>query len=254
MNILVIEDDKTAQSKLINMIRSVDQNIEILTVIESVRDAVDWFNTNSVPDLIFSDVQLADGLCFEIFEQVKISSPIIFTSGYDNYAINAFKSNGIDYLLKPVTEIDLKESLEKYYNYSENHPEIDNALLNQLIKQIRKPNREYKRRFLIKHKQNLKIIPVKDIAYFFIENQLLFLYTFDKRKFVLSYNMNNIEDMVDPDDFFRLNRQVIINLQSVESIHDYFSDSLKINLKPAFLEDIIIKRPKISEFKSWIDR
>ncbi len=251
MNVIIIEDESQAALRLKKLLFKIDANINVLTILESVVDSIKWLTENLSPDLIFSDIQLADDKSFLIYEQIKISCPVIFTTMFDNFAIKAFKTNGIDYLLKPIDEEELKSALQKYYLLTQKEEKND---LIQLIKQLKSPKPEYKSRFLVKYKQQLKVIPAYEIAYFYIDMQTVFFRTFNNEKYFVENPLNEVEETLNPYDFFRINRQMIINLKSIITIHDYFNDSLKIEIRPPFSSEIIVKRPKTTELKSWLDR
>jgi DNA-binding LytR/AlgR family response regulator len=254
MNILIIEDETAASNRLTSMLRSIDPSITVLAVIDSIEDAVGWLLSHQEPDIIFADIQLSDGICFDIFKQVQPQCAVIFTTAYDEYAVDAFIVNSIDYLLKPIHAEDLKKSLDKYqamkivFGSEKNHP------IQSLLSQLDRIKKAYKTRFLVKSGQSMKSVPTEEAAYFMIENQLVFLITHDNKRYLLEQTLDELEKSLDPDRFFRINRQMIIALSSVTAIHPYFNSRLKLDLTPVLDSEILVSRMKVSDFKIWLDR
>lgn len=254
MNILIIEDETAASNRLKSMLRSIDPSISVLAVIDSIEDAVAWLLSHQEPDIIFADIQLSDGICFDIFRQVQPQCAVIFTTAYDEYAVDAFTVNSIDYLLKPIHAEDLKKSLDKYrtmkivFGSEKNHP------IQSLLSQLDRKKKAYKTRFLVKSGQSMKSVPTEEAAYFMIENQLVFLITHDNRRYLLEQTLDELEKNLDPDRFFRINRQMIIALSSVTAIHPYFNSRLKLDLTPGLDSEILVSRMKVGDFKIWLDR
>jgi DNA-binding LytR/AlgR family response regulator len=252
MNILIIEDEKRTAKGLEKMLRTLKPDFNILAILESVEDSVQWFSEKHGEELIFMDIQLADGICFEIFENIEINTPVIFTTSYSDYAIKAFEVNSIDYLKKPIQIKDLERSLAKYDRI--NRKETGNGNIEQLIEQIKNTQKQFKRRFLAKSINSYVSVPVEDIAYFFTENQLVFLFTKDNKRFMVNPKLENIENMLNPDDFFRLNRQFIVSIESIKNIHPYFNGALLVELIPPTEEKVIVSRYNAKEFKEWVDK
>ncbi len=253
MKALIIEDEISASKRLTKLINEIDPSIEILKTLESIEDSVEWFQNNEEPDLILSDIQLSDGLSFEIYNQVNISCPIIFVTAYEEYAVKAFKLNSIDYLLKPVNINDLRTSIEKYKKMKDTLSDTQNniqTLLEHL--NIKKP--EYKTRFLVKMGETFKTISVEEIAYFYVDNELVFILTKDKKRHIVDNTLEDLEKMLDPDLFFRANRQFIVKLDSIDTIHTYFNGKLKVNIIPEIDKELIISREKAGDFKKWLDK
>ncbi|MFY9152689.1 MAG: LytTR family DNA-binding domain-containing protein [Prolixibacteraceae bacterium] len=250
--VLIIEDEKPAAEWLRNLILKFDSRISILKVIDSVTSAVDWFNQNSSPDLVFMDIQLADGLSFEIFERVQISCPVIFTTAYQEYAIKAFKVNSIDYLLKPISFPELEAAFKKFGNqYSHAvSPIVTIELLSKVKEMLRKP---YKTRFVIKVGEHLKSIEVEDILFFYSLDKASYLCTSDFKTYLIDYSLDRITEMVDDHQFFRINRKYILSNQSIADIVHYSNSRLKIKLKKPGEESIIVSRDKVASFKEWLD-
>ncbi|MFC5408409.1 LytR/AlgR family response regulator transcription factor [Larkinella bovis] len=258
MDVLVIEDEELAVRKLTKLLQDVDNTIRIVGTAASVRASVQWLKSNATPDLILMDIELADGQSFEIFEQTPVESPVIFTTSYDEYALRAFKVNSIDYLLKPIKRHELEASLEKHRklrNPAENETggkmAID-ALVQQLRQQIQPT--EYRKRFLVKHLSQWMPIEVADIAYFYSEEGVSLFRTRSNQKFSVDYTLDELEAMLDPVQFFRANRQFIVDINSVQQIHPYFNNKLKLTLKPSPEEEVLVSRERATEFKKWMGK
>lgn len=245
MKVLIIEDEFFASDRLKKLLFKIDPSIEILGLIETVEKAIQWFEENEEPDLMFVDIQLSDGISLEIFEKIQVECAIVFTTAYDEYAIQAFKVNSIDYLLKPINQKDLKNSIEKYNR-------LKNKYAGESKKNIELLIEKFKIRFLVKTGVAMHSIDVSEIAYFYIKNQLCYLMTKNKERFALDYNLDEIEKLVNPDMFFRINRQMIISQKSIQKIHPFFSSRLLLDLEPEFTEDVIVSKRKVSLFKKWM--
>lgn len=252
--VLIIEDEKPAAEWLSQLILRFDSRISILAVIDSVRGAKEWFEHHTIPDLAFMDIQLADGLSFEIFEQVKVPCPVIFTTAYEEYAIRAFKVNSVDYLLKPIAWSDLESAFHKFANQKEKveaAPGLTLELLNKVKDMLRK---QYKTRFVIKVGDHLKSIPVEDILFFYSLDKATYLCTSDFRTYTVDYSLDHISEMVDEHRFFRINRKYILSNHSIADIVVYSNSRLKIKLKKPDEESIIVSREKVQDFKEWLDQ
>ena len=250
MNVLIVEDEKIAANNLEKMLRQIDININVQNIIDSIEETVKWLSNNTV-DLIFLDIHLADGLCFKIFEQIKIITPIIFTTAYDQYAIRAFKVNSIDYLLKPIEIQQLKQSLEKFkeLNQVQNAKIIDfDTLINLYNKRIK-----YQERFIVRFAQKIKSIKTDDIAYFYIIAENVFLCTKGNNKYSIDYSLDKLENIINPKDFFRINRQFIVNISSIENMYSLSKSRIKIELKPKPNNDIIVSYSRVSDFRKWLN-
>ena len=251
--VLLIEDEKPAAEWLSQLILKFDPRISILAVIDSVSGAVEWFKQNPSPDLVFMDIQLADGLSFEIFERVKVPCPVIFTTAYEEYAIKAFKVNSVDYLLKPIAWNELQVAFAKFANQAPNAPTLPPLtieLLNKVKEMLRK---QYKTRFVIKVGDHLKSIPVEDIMFFYSLEKATYLCTSDFRTYLVDYSLDHISEMIDEQRFFRINRKYILSNQSIADIVVYSNSRLKIKLKKPDEESIIVSRDKVAGFKEWLD-
>jgi DNA-binding LytR/AlgR family response regulator len=252
MKVLIIEDEWPAAKRLIALINEVLPDPSIVGHLDSIESTVDWFKINDMPDLVFMDIQLADGYSFEIFNQIDVSAPIIFTTAYDEYALEAFKVNSIDYLLKPIEKSKLEKSLLKLNRLSNNNITETVKDLNRLIDQLRVKT-DFKKRFLIKQKNRLITIRDEQIAYFHASNKLVELVTFEKRHFIMDETLEQYEVQVDPSMFFRLNRSILANRSAIQDIITHFNGKLKIHLKPDMKEEIFVSREKASVFKQWLE-
>lgn len=259
MKILIVEDEELAVKKIRKTLAGVEPDAEVVAVTDSILSTVNWLDDNPAPDLILMDIELSDGQSFEIFNQTTIKSPVIFTTSYDEYALKAFKVNSIDYLLKPIQKEDLEAALQKLKQvkdmYKTSEPKSDVSIDN-LVKELQQKlqPKEYRKRFLVKHAQKLVSIEVEEIAYFFSDGRLNFFKTFDNKKFVVDYTMDELEDMLDPDKYFRISRSFYISVNSVDQIHDYFGNRLLLHLKPAVDKESIVSREKVTDFKRWMGK
>lgn len=247
MHVVIIEDEKPAARRLQRLLK--ECNIEVHTMLHSVKEAVNWFKNNTHPDLILLDIQLSDGLSFEIFDQVEINSAIIFTTAYDEYALKAFKLNSIDYLLKPIDEEELEHALQQFKQKEEkasfNIETIKNLFQNQSVK-------EYKNRFSIKVGQHLKIINQDEIECFYSQDKASYLYTNSNRNYLLDYSLEKLEKMINPKLFFRVNRTYIVHINHIKDIIAYTNSRLEIKLNAYQENKIIVSREKVKDFKKWI--
>lgn len=250
MKVLIIEDERLAAERLIKLLNETGVSVEILKVLETVEESINWFADNPAPDLVFMDIQLSDGVCFEIFESVKIATPIIFTTAYDKYAIQAFKVNSVDYLLKPVELDALNKAIEKYHTLFPRQ-EIGQGKVDHLYEQLVK---KYKTRFFVKIGIHFQSVSIDDIACFFIRERSTFLKTIVGKNYDLDYSLDQIARMVNPEQFFRINRNYIINLDSIADIISYSTNRLRVKLKNFDHLDLVISRDKTPDFKKWLDR
>jgi DNA-binding LytR/AlgR family response regulator len=260
MKVFIVEDEDLAVKKITKTLASVDADAEVVGVADSIIAAVNWLQDNPAPDLILMDIELSDGQSFEIFNRVAIKSPVIFTTSYDEYALKAFKVNSVDYLLKPIQKEDLAAALEKLGNlksiYQQTNQPAPAVSIDSLVKELQQKlqPREYRKRFLVRHAQKLVSIDTDEIAYFFSDGRLNFFKTYDNRKFVVDYTMDELEEMLDPNKYFRISRSFFISVNSVDQIHDYFGNRLLLHLKPAVDKESIVSREKVTEFKKWMGK
>jgi len=247
MNILIIEDEELAVRNLESIFREIG-NITPIAVLESIADTVEWFTMNEDPDLVFLDIHLADGSAFEIFKLIDINCPVIFTTAYDEYALQAFKVNSIDYLLKPVDVAAVKKALGKLKNITKGN--VSNEM-KRLLSNLR-PVTEYKTHFLVSQKGD-KLVPLiaNDIAYIYIELNIVKAVTFEVKTFIMQYTMDELLGMLNPKDFYKANRQFVIARKAIKDIDLWFNNRLSINLKPAAPEKILVSKARITDFKMW---
>ncbi|WP_248722339.1 LytTR family DNA-binding domain-containing protein [Seonamhaeicola sp. ML3] len=251
MRVIIIEDEKPSARRLQRMLEKL--NIQAETMLHSVEESLSWFQENEHPDLIFLDIQLSDGLSFEIFEAITIKSAIIFTTAYDEYALQAFKLNSIDYLLKPIDSEDLKTAVDKY---KERSPEkqavtLDFSDIKKLL--VNPIDREYKKRFSVKVGQHLKLINVDDIECFYSENKGTYLHTAEGRNYLLDKTLDQLEDELEPRSFFRINRKFYVNINAIRDMVSYTNSRLQIKLNSYKEQDVIVARERVKDFKSWLE-
>lgn len=250
MKVVIVEDEKPAARRLQRMLA--EQGIAAEVMLHSVEEAVNWFHDNEHPDLLFLDIQLADGLSFEIFEEVTIESPIIFTTAYDEYALRAFKLNSVDYLLKPIDQDELEAAIEKYKSWGKMNevPAVDLDALQALIS----PNKKsHKRRFTTKIGQRLKMIPVDTIECFYSENKATHIFTVDGRSYLIDETLEQLEDKLDPEIFFRVSRKYYVNINAIKDMISYTNSRLKIVLNHYKESEIIVSRERVKDFKNWLE-
>src|SRR5512138_522832 len=252
MKVVIVEDEEFAVRRLQAMIHTFDPSVEVMASLESVADAVEWFRTNPEPDLIFLDIHLDDGLGFTIFEKVKVTAHIIFTTAFDEYAISAFKLKSIDYLLKPVMQEDLNNAILKYKDWQgSKRQSIDIEALYDLIS-VRTTS--YKTRISLTVGQKIKTIEVKDIAYFYSEEGITFLVTKDKSEYPLDPSLDKLTEELDPANFFRINRQFLISLHSIANVHIFPKSHLKLDLIPPSRKETFLSIDKVTAFKEWLNK
>ncbi|MFZ4057808.1 MAG: LytR/AlgR family response regulator transcription factor [Ferruginibacter sp.] len=252
MRLLIIEDEEPAANRLSKMLLEIDPTIEVLGHIESVASAIKWCKENKMPDLVLSDIQLADGLSFEIFKAVNATCPVIFTTAYDQYAIDAFKVNSVDYLLKPIKREELVKAIEKYKNFHQTNNSA-NENLSKLLETI-SPNTiaNYKTRFIVRFGDHIKTINVEDIAYFYTEDKISFLTIKEGRRFTVDFNMDALEQALNPKNFFRINRQYIISIQAITEMFAYTKSRVLIKLNPPAKHETIVSTERSADFKAWL--
>lgn len=252
MKVIIIEDEKWAAELLTNLVKEYDPDIEVLQVIDSVKKSVKWFNENEAPDLALMDIQLADGISFEIFEKTIVECPVIFTTAFNEYAVRAFKVNSIDYLLKPIDPDDLSAALDKYkkiHTGKQVFPQSQD--FDNLLKTL---TNNYKQRFVIKVGDHIKSISVDDVLYFYSLEKATYLHTANNRNYAIDYSVEQVESLIDPEKFFRINRRYLIAMNSFGDIISYSNSRLKIELLHSDDQDVIVAREKVRSFKKWLDR
>ena len=251
MKYLIIEDEDPAAQRLQKLIGEVEPSFVMVAHLVSIKSSVKWLTENKHPDVMFMDIQLADGNSFEIFNVVKPQCPVIFTTAYDQYALQAFKVNSIDYLLKPIKKNELAEAIEKLktlhpQDHVKKFPDFEN-----LLKMI-KGKEEFQKRILIRYADTIKAVDIKDVAYFYTENKINFLCTFDKKSYPIDFNLDQIEAMIDPAVFFRINRQFIVNVNAIKNMVSYSKSRVKLELNPPTEIETVVSTERSPNFKSWL--
>ncbi|MEQ6120562.1 LytTR family DNA-binding domain-containing protein [Reichenbachiella sp. MALMAid0571] len=249
--VLIIEDEFYAAQKLIRQLQNIDPEVEILDTLDSVDESIDWLKNHSA-DLIFLDIHLGDDQSFKIFEKIKIKTPIIFTTAYDQYAIKAFKLNSIDYLLKPVNKKELQQALKKFHEQNLQSQAFDYKALLTSLQSGESLN--YQKRFLVYYGDKVKSISNESIAYFFAEGKYAYLVGDDGKEYIVDYTLEKLDNMLDPEKFFRINRQYIISINSIKEMITYTKGRLKIELKPETKKEAIVSIERASEFKKWLNK
>lgn len=253
MKIIIIEDEHLTADRIATLLRQIDPGIEVLGIIDSVKKAVEWFKTDVKPDLVFMDIQLADGLSFDIFKEVNIEVPVIFITAFQEYAIKAFKVNSVDYLLKPVSEENLNAALDKYKRYHNRElsiPSIRGDLLQNIREMISKP---YKSRFMVRVGDHIKTVDVGSILYFYSLQKGTYLHTSDKHNYVVDYTLGKLEELLDPLLFHRINRRYLITHGAIVDTVTLSSSKLKVNLTHSDDDEIYISRERVASYKEWLD-
>ena len=251
MNVIIIEDEKPAARRLSRMLSELAVNVT--KMLHSVEDSIAWFSTNEHPDLIFLDIQLSDGLSFEIFDKLEVKSAIIFTTAYDEYALQAFKLNSIDYLLKPIDDEDLEKAVKKYQDFAPKKDQIS-IDFNDIKKLLVNPlEREFKKRFTAKVGQHLKIINADEVECFFSENKGTYAAATDGRNYLLDTTLENLENEISPKQFFRVSRKFYVNIDHIKDIISYTNSRLQIKMNSFKEQEIIVSRERVKDFKLWLE-
>ena len=256
LKVLIIEDEIPAQRLLKETLQEIDIETEVLACVNSIEAAVMWFQNNQHPEIVLLDIQLSDGLSFEIFKKVKIESMIIFTTAYDEYAMQAFKVNSLDYLLKPVEKDELQSAFEKYELYSKQFIQEKNSRIDfsELALLIKNEKSEFRKRFLIQSNESFFNLLIEQIALFYSMQGITFAVTFENREYPINYSLESLKDQLNPEIFFKINRQYIISIDAIKRVHSYFNGKLKLETQPSHSEDIVIGKDKAAAFKRWLDR
>jgi len=249
MTAIIIEDEKPALEKLKSGLHKANPDIEILACLTSIEQATSWLQSNTQPDLIFMDIELSDGLSFQILEQSSIQSPIIFTTAYDEYWQEAFEHNSIDYLLKPIKQEKLETALSKYHRLKEHFAGNLQNLLNW-----QKGNSAYKKKFLVKRGSDYISIKVEDIAYFYASHKVVCLVNNQSHKFILDESLSELEEQLDSSMFYRVNRKYLVNVNAIQRIRSYPKSKLQLDLVPAMEEEVLIAQENVASFKEWMNR
>jgi DNA-binding LytR/AlgR family response regulator len=252
MKVLIVEDEKLAREQLERQLLELDPQIEILAKLDTVKATVDWLRLHT-PDLIFLDIHLADDLSFRIFEQVEVKQPIIFTTAYDQYALQAFKVNSIDYLLKPIDLKDLSQALEQYQQQQQSN--IGAAQLKAILHSFEQARQQPRQeRFMVSRGDKILSIPTTDIAYFEGEDRYVFLHTKDGNRYIIDYRLGDLDDLLDPKNWFRLNRSFFASFESIVKIVSLSKSRIKVELAPMAKRDIYVSSANSQKFKKWLNR
>lgn len=254
MEVLIIEDEQPGAEKLGRLLTSIDDSIRIAGNTRSIKSSVEWLLQHEHPDIILMDIELTDGQSFEIFNHVAIKSMVIFTTSYDEYALQAFKVNSVDYLLKPIKRRELKNALDKYQQWQQR---FSSSALNvaQLIHELKQQQpKAWRSRFLVKQGQKLLSVEINEIAYFYADGRVCFFTTWSRQKYIVDYTIEELEQMLDPQQFYRANRAFILNIKAIGQIHNYFNGKLKLQLQPEIDREVLISREKATEFKEWMGK
>lgn len=250
MKVLLVEDEIPASNRLIALIKEQEPTWEIVAVKDEILNTVEWLKSNPAPDLIFMDIHLADGFSFAIFDEVEITSKVVFVTAYDQYALKAFDVNGLDYLLKPIKVQELARSIARFKEHILPH-DLDISKISALFKEKERP---FKERFLVKSGEDFNFVRVNEVAHIISEASYSFLVTKSGNRYILDRTLEQIEGDLNPDSFFRINRKQIIGIESIQKIAPYLNNRLRIELNPPEKEDSIVSRNRVALFKSWLDR
>jgi DNA-binding LytR/AlgR family response regulator len=252
MKLLIIEDEEQAAKRLESLIRAIDNSIEIVGKTDSVKQSVQWLEGNAAPDLILMDIQLGDGLSFEIFEKTSVDSPVIFTTAYDEYALKAFKVNSIDYILKPVDKQELEDALRKFEVINKKS-DTRQVVLNNIDQVVQLLTKKYKERFVIKVGEHLRTVETRSILYFYSHDKTTFAHTEDGRNYILDFTLEQLEGLLNPAEYFRVNRKHMVSTRSLQDIISYSNSRLRLVLKGSQDQDVIVSRERVQSFKQWLD-
>jgi two-component system LytT family response regulator len=245
MKILIVEDEMPAAQRLSRLVREIEPTAEVVEIVDSVEATLNYLETNIAPDLLLMDIHLADGSCFEIFKYKRIETPVIFTTAYDEYALQAFKTNAIDYLLKPIKKEELAASFAKFIQFNP-------ALQSKIESFAAGMPPQYAERFLIRTGQTYRVVELRDVAYFVSEDKISFAVKTDGKRYALDFTMDKLETMLDPKGYFRLNRQFITSLRAIEEMTAYSKSRVKVKLTPLSKEEAVVSSERTSEFKRWL--
>jgi DNA-binding LytR/AlgR family response regulator len=251
MNAIIIEDEKLSAEHLCNLLKKADPGIQVIETFDSVAKSIHAFKSGTRADLLFVDIHLGDGLSFGIFSEINIDTPIIFTTAYDEYAIRAFKLNSVDYLLKPVGLDELRLALEKFKKYSRKDYAV---MLDNIVQAYQSVNKQYKSRFMIRIGENIVSVKTGDIAHFVFEDGIVLLVTTTNHHYPVDYTLDQLDQMLDPAEYFRINRKVVININSIQKTGSYFNSRLKITAHHLVDDNSIVSRERVNDFKTWLGR
>lgn len=251
MNTIIIEDENLTALRLEGMLKKYNPNIQVLAILPSVAESVQWLRKNDAPDLVFMDIHLEDDLCFKIFELAPLSSPVIFTTAYDEYMVKAFKVNSIDYLLKPVNYLELIAALDKYKALKEQFAKPD---FDTLLQYIGQREQEYKTRFMITVGTKIRSIETAEIAYFYSDEKITFMVTKEGQQLPIDFSLDKLNTLLDPKHFFRVSRQFLVSFGAIHTVHTHFKGKLKLDLSPKSKLDVFVSGDRMSDFKEWLGK
>jgi DNA-binding LytR/AlgR family response regulator len=251
INVLIVEDEPQAAQRLESLISEIDPEMKVLAKLESIKQSVKWLQQNRSPALIFMDIQLSDGISFELFDQIEITCPVIFTTAYNEYALKAFKVNSIDYILKPIDKSELQQAIEKFKKIL--LPASPTKMMEGISLAMEMLTKKFKNRFIIKVGEHLKSVETVDILFFFSLDKATFAQTRDGRKHVLDFTIDQLEGILDPSRFFRINRKYMVASDSIQDMISYTNSRLRLTLKTSDDKEIIVARERVQEFKEWLD-
>ncbi|MDP4261111.1 MAG: LytTR family DNA-binding domain-containing protein [Bacteroidota bacterium] len=250
MQVIIIEDEIPAANRLAKMLQAISDEMEIIKKIDSIESAVKFLRSADNVDLIFMDIQLADGLSFDIFQQTEVRSPVIFTTAFDQYTLKAFKVNSIDYLLKPIDETELQQAVDKYRQL---YHKKENGFSDKILKLVQEMNTaRYKERLLIKRGQQLSYLKIEATAYCYADGKLCYAVDFSSNKYLLENNLSQLEEQLQPTKFYRINRQLLVNIEAVNKVHTWIGGRLKLELLPSTRADTVVSRERVNGFKEWL--
>ena len=253
MKIIILEDEALSARLACQLLTEYDPDIEVQQVMDSIEEAAAWLNNNPEPDLMLLDIHLSDGLCFGLFEKTNVKSPVIFTTAYDQYALQAFKINSIDYLLKPLDKGELTRALDKYHLLKHDRKSISTQDIENIKQTIQSLTKKYKTRFLVRFGDTIHFKYTEEVAYFYADDKVVFMVTNEGKKYLMDSNLETLEEMLDPALFFRINRKVIAKIESIQKVKSLLSSRLQVFLKPLFNQDVFVSKYKSQEFKNWLD-
>ena len=253
MKVVIIEDEHLSAQRLQSMLKKYDETIDVLAEIPSVAEALQWFKDNADPDLVFMDIHLEDGQSFSIFDQINLDVPVIFTTAFDEYTIKAFKVNSVDYLMKPLNYDELVKAIEKFKRLNA-EKEASGQSIEQLIQSLQKREPEYRSRFLVSIGSRLMTVDVDEIQYFYSADKITFLVTRDNHRYPIDFSLDKLAMLLNPKDFYRINRQMMVKLSAIENIHVYSKGRIKLDLSPAMKEEVFVSLDKVVEFKEWLGK
>ncbi len=251
MKVIIIEDELLSADLLVRILGKTDPSIEVVAILDSVKASVEAFQNGLKADLIFLDIHLADGISFDLFSQVAIDMPVIFTTAYSEYAIKAFEVNSVGYLLKPISHEDVRRALDKYTKFGQKEKDTLMENISNVYKQL---NRQYKSRFMVKQGSTIDSIKTDDIHHFVTHEGITFLVGLQGKRYPVDYTLDQLESMLSPDDFFRINRKVILSIRSIQKVNTYFNSRLVITTSHLEGEAAIVSRERVNDFKGWLDR